>query len=508
MNHDLPGRLQEYIGGLIVSQGAGVGEPFRVLPWEADFVRGAFAPGVQTSALTVARGNGKTALCAAIGAAALDGPLAQRRGQVIVAAASLNQARILNDHVRAFLEAKHGPLTRANGWRSVDSPNMVLTANLETGAELRAIASDPARAHGTAPALVMVDEPAQHPRAIRDRLWAALSTALGKLPGSRAIVLGTRPVRGSGHYFEALLAGGADYCQTHAADRDADPLDEAAWRAANPSLDHFPALARTIRREAARAAADPELLPAFRALRLNAGVADVDQRELVSAVAFRRCAGEAANESPRAWGIDLASGGAMSALASYSLSTGALDVVAAFPSVPSLGERGRRDGVGDLYGRMAERGELMVHPGHTVKVGAFLADALERFGPPDLIAADYHRRAELMDALAEAGIPPAKLELRRNGYNDGAEDVSRFRRAVLDRRVVIRPSLLLAAAIGEARTVANAAGMEKLAKANQGGRRQLARDDAAAAAILAVAVAERNRSRFERPRRRRFVVVG
>ena len=102
---------------------------------------------------------------------------------------------------------------------------------------------------------------------------------------------------------------------------------------------------------------------------------------------------------------------------------------------------------------MAARGELLIHPGHTVKVALLLEQARERFGEPALIASDYHRRAELRDALDEARVPAAKLELRRGGYNDGAEDVARFRRAVLDRTVRARASLLLATAVGEARTV-------------------------------------------------------
>ncbi len=85
--------------------------------------------------------------------------------------------------------------------------------------------------------------------------------------------------------------------------------------------------------------------------------------------------------------------------------------------------------------------------------------------------------------------------------------MSRFRRAVLDRRVVVARSLLLATAIGQARTVSNAGGLEKLAKANEGIRRQLARDDAAAAATVAVGIAEQNRSKLERPRIR-WAVAG
>ena len=77
------------------------------------------------------------------------------------------------------------------------------------------------------------------------------------------------------------------------------------------------------------------------------------------------------------------------------------------------------------------------------------------------------------------------------GWRDGSEDVRRFRRAVLERRVVAPVSLLLRAAIGEARTLADPGGNEKLAKGSQGGRRARARDDVAAAAILAVAEADR-----------------
>ena len=85
------------------------------------------------------------------------------------------------------------------------------------------------------------------------------------------------------------------------------------------------------------------------------------------------------------------------------------------------------------------------------------------------------------------------------GFKDGAEDVRLFRRACLEGKVAPGRSLLLRAALAEARTVADPAGNEKLAKGVEGGRRRRARDDAAAAAILAVAEGVR---RGERPRRR------
>ena len=77
------------------------------------------------------------------------------------------------------------------------------------------------------------------------------------------------------------------------------------------------------------------------------------------------------------------------------------------------------------------------------------------------------------------------------GFKDGAEDVRAFRNGCADGRVTTVPSLLLRSAMSEARTVSDPAGNAKLCKGSQGGRRVRARDDAAAAAILAVAAGPR-----------------
>ena len=83
--------------------------------------------------------------------------------------------------------------------------------------------------------------------------------------------------------------------------------------------------------------------------------------------------------------------------------------------------------------------------------------------------------------------PLTGLAVRGQGFRDGGEDVRVFRKAVLDGRVSPERSLLLRAALLEARTVGDTAGNHKLAKKTESGRRERARDDAAAACILAVA---------------------
>ena len=54
---------------------------------------------------------------------------------------------------------------------------------------------------------------------------------------------------------------------------------------------------------------------------------------------------------------------------------------------------------GDLYVRMADRGELRTYPGRVTDVGAFLRDVAAEVGPVRRAGADRHRVAEGLQAL-------------------------------------------------------------------------------------------------------------
>ena len=479
--------LIHYLEGLTVSQGRLAGQSLRVQPWQHRFVRSAFAPGVQSAALSVARGNGKTALLSGIAAATLDGPLAVPRGETVIVASSFEQARIAFEHVVAFMGDK---LADKGRWKVRDTAQQARVEDRICGARVRCIGSDPRRAHGLAPVLVLADEPAQWPETTGERMVAALRTAAGKQPHSRFVALGTRPADAE-HWFSKMLSGGADYAQCHAARAGDSTFQRRTWAKANPSLGHMPDLETAIRNEAVQAKRDPSLLAAFEALRLNLGTEDTAVSVLVSAELWRGIEGAAETGGGTVWGVDLGTTAAQSAIACYWPETGALAVLAAFPGEPSLAERGLRDGVGGLYAECARRGDLMTLGGAAVDVPALLAAALERFGRPCRIVADRWREGELRDALTAAGVPLAALDLRGMGFKDGAEDVRGFRRACAEGRVTPAPSLLLRSAMAEARTVSDPAGNAKLSKGSQGGRRVRARDDAAAAAILAVAAGVR-----------------
>ena len=487
--------LLDWIGTLTVTQGRLSGQPFVVAPWQRRFLRGAFRAGVSSAGLSVGRGNGKSTLTAAIATAAIAGPLAQPRADVVCVASSFTQARIIYEHVLSFMRPWLD--TAPTRWRIQDSANRASVEDRQTGARVRCLGSDPRRAHGLAPVLVLADEPAQWPTNSSERMHAALLTALGKIPHSRLIALGTRPADTS-HWFSTLLGGGPGiYSQCHAAERDDPPFVPRTWRKANPSLSSMPDLAAAIRTEADRATTDASLLPAFQALRLNQGTADTERAALLSAGTWE---GLEADDVPRAgpciWGIDAGTTAAMTAACAFWPESGRLDTVAAFPSAPTLAARGLKDGVGDLYQQMARRDELVTLGGRVVPLSDFVRVVRDRFGVPAAVVADRWREGELRDALDAAGLPRCAFVLRGQGYKDGAEDVRAFRTACLTQQVKPAKSLLLRAAMREATVIADPAGNEKLSKASEGGRRFRAKDDAVAAAILAVSAGVRH----ERPR--------
>ena len=255
----------------------------------------------------------------------------------------------------------------------------------------------------------------------------------------------------------------------------------------------MPDLEIAIRDEWKDAKKDGSLLPAFDALRLNLGTPDTEISVLLEAGTWAALEDlpEAEAAGPMVWGIDLGATAAQSAVTAYWPMTGRLESLACFPCHPSLSERGLKDGVGSLYVECHKRGELLTLGGHTSDIGALLRECLERWGKPDLIVADRWREGELREQLSKANVPPADLQLRGQGFKDGAEDVRGFRKACLDGRVSLPQSLLLRAAMSEARVIGDPAGNQKLAKGSQGGRRLRARDDSAAATILAVSAGVR-----------------
>ena len=371
-----------------VGDGDLLGQPFKVLPYQRRFVTGAFRKGVERAGLSLARGGGKSGLASAL---ALDsirpqGALHVAGGETIVLASSFQQARIIFESCLRSLEL----LGEVDEFRVRDQQNLADIQHRRTGARLRVAGSDNRRAHGWRYNLAIGDEPAQWgPRG--ELLAGAVRTGLGKREGARALFIGTRPASDS-HFFARLLEEDdpSVFAQVHAADPELDPFRVSTWRAANPGLKFGMPRIETLTAEARLARRDPAELATFRALRLNQGVSEVESQQLIDALTWRGVEVDElpAREGPVAFGADLGGTAAFSAVAAFWPRTGRLEGMVACGHVPALSERALADGVAGVYETMRDRGELLLLGGRVVPIGAFLAEAVNRYGKPQAIAAD------------------------------------------------------------------------------------------------------------------------
>ena len=108
---------------------------------------------------------------------------------MLIVASSHEQGQICFRHVLRFL----APKIEAGEFRVADTVNTSRLTSKATGTMLVVKGSDPKRLHGSAPSLTIADELAQWPTPRIAEMLAALRTAAGKIPGSRLLMIGTRP---------------------------------------------------------------------------------------------------------------------------------------------------------------------------------------------------------------------------------------------------------------------------------------------------------------------------
>ena len=490
-------RVCEYIEGFNVQQGHGEGQPFKLLPWQRRYLSGVFAPGVSEAALSVARGNGKSALLGAVLAACVDpeGPLFAPRAVNIVVASNLQQARETFEAGRWMLAQRYD-LSKRGTWAHSDSTNSVRLIHRPTGATIRALSSAPRGAHGLgAFRLALLDEPAQWETGTSDAMYSAINTSLGKLPGSRIAAIGTRP-ESSEHWFSKLLdvpAPGrfaASY-RVPSGTPDKDLLTRRAWLRANPSAKHWPTLDQAIRKAARDARDDPRLLRQFRALRCNMGESDVSRAHLIEAADWASAgASPPEREGVPLWGVDL--GGTLSGSAIVTLwPSGRAEGLLCLPTVPELAERERRDGAASgLYRAAVQSGALIIEGRRVPDVRALVAEAAHRYGPPSAIACDRYKLGELEDALEDCGLAP-EFSLRRMGWHHTGEDADALRDALGGEFRPVRSPLwdwAMSRAVTRTGDIAEGYRIEK--------RRG---DDLAVASALAAGLAKRDGERLANP---------
>ena len=392
------------------------------------FLRRAFAEGVDTSCLSIPRGNGKSGLASYILARCLTpGDLLHQPGkEYLLGAASIEQARLCYRPIREWLEP-------TGEYRFIDSVTRLGITHVPSNTKLRVISSNAKTAMGIVGVPLMVcDEPGAWEVNGGELMYDAITTAMGK-PESplRVIFIGTiAPARG-GWWPDLIADGTRPGVYVQALQGKAERWDQ--WqeiRRCNPLMALYPASRAKLLEERDAARGDSRLRARFMSYRLNVPTADeatmlltVDDWELVTAREVP------AREGQPVVAVDLAGGRAWSAAVAI-WKSGRVEALAVAPGIPDLAAQEARDRVPKgTYQRLHQQGSLTVADGLRVQPASMLVNrVMHEWGRPLVVMCDRFRLDELKDA-APSGL---RIEDRVTRYSEAADDIRAVRKIAKD----------------------------------------------------------------------------
>lgn len=475
------------------------GQSFVITEWQRQFLIDALGEGIRESGLSVARKNGKSGVIAALLLAYLCGPLNSPEWRGIVVSLTGNLATELRtaiDQTATISEIAHLIDVRKSPF-----PGSIYGQN---GARLSILASDKATGHALGSDLAVIDEAGLIPESQRE-LWNAILSSTSGRDGRLLCI----SIRGDGPMFTELAERAGEpsvVWHEYAASEGCALDDESAWEAANPGLADGIKSIGYMRDTARRAISTPADAASFRAYDLNQP--QNPSRELLCDVAdWLACESEDLPGRSGDYVIGFDIGGSSSLTAAVVIwQSGRTEVWAACGDTPNLLERGRSDGVGSRYVQMKERGELVDFPGRVTPVDQFLSSVAANLGRlPVMAGADRYRRAEVQQALSQAGLN-WPMEWRGQGASataDGSADVRAFQRMVYGRSLKVAPSLLLRSSIAESAIRYDGSGNPALEKARSKGR-----IDALQAGVIAAGLWERHLANRQPRRKLRYALAG
>ena len=447
-------------------------------PFQRRFLSRALAPGIDTAALSMPRGNGKTTLAAHVLARCLTpGDSLHKPGaDYVLLAGSTEQARLCFRIVRSWLEP-------VGGYRWLDTSQRVGAVHKATNTQLRVISSNARGAFGLVGVpLVVGDEPGAWESGRGELMYDAIRTAQGK-PDSplRLLLIGTlAPARG-GWWGELINRGSRGTVHITALQANRDKWDRwSEIRRVNPLTAVSAAFRAKLLDERNEARADSRLRARFQSYRLNLPSTD-ESKVLLSVSDWRRvCARPVARRVGRPCvGIDLGGGRAWSAAVAI-WPSGRIEALGLAPGVPSLADQEKRDRVPrGTYEKLAAASVLMTDAERRVpRIEALIARALE--WRPAVIICDRFRHGELLDAAGGR----VRIVPRVTRWSEAAADIRALRAMAADGPLCVSPesAALLGASLAVATVKNDDQGNVRLAKA---GADNCARDDCAAALTLA-----------------------
>jgi len=212
----------------VVPRGFGARKPLKLAKFQRDIIRATFADAsVRSTVVSIARGNGKSGLAAAV---ALWGLFDVDDAEVLLVAADERQAMRLLDTCRRMVE-----LNPELAERIVPYQDRLVCPS--TNGVLRALPSKEQALHGWNPSLLILDEL----HLCSEETWTACQTAAGKRERSTLLAISTPAASRESVMWRLVEAGrtGTDPALRlveFAAPAGCAIDDESAWKAANPAL--------------------------------------------------------------------------------------------------------------------------------------------------------------------------------------------------------------------------------------------------------------------------------
>ena len=432
-------------------------------------------------AISGPRALGKTCLAGHVLARAMTpgDSLHQHGKEYILAAASLEQARLTYAFIREALEP-------TGQYRWIDSTTRLGATHVATNTKLRAISSNAKTSFGLVGVpIVVLDEPGALETIGGQMLADSLFSALGK-PGSalQVVLCGTLApmATGAGHWWFDLVAAGTTG-STYVMKYQGNVKTWDKWATisrCNPLIEISPEFRKKLLSERDAARRDSRLKARFLSYRLNVPSGD-ESTVLLTVSDWERVT--ARPVPPRKgrpiFAYDLGGGRAWSAAVAL-WRNGRAECLAVSPGVPSLEDQEKRDRVASgLYRKLVEGGRLRVAEGLRVPPVSMLhRSAVSEWGAPESIYCDRFRLNELADTVNGARLIP-----RVTRWSEASDDIRGLRKLAADGPLSVEPSSrsLLAASLSVAMVKNDDQGSVRLVKR---GTNNTARDDVAASLLL------------------------
>lgn len=454
----------------VVPEGDKVGRPVRLAEFQRRFILEVYdnPHGTDTGILSIARKNAKTGTIAFILLAHIVGPEAVQNSRIVSGAMSREQAAEVYN-----LASKCVMLSPDLTNLIKIIPSSKKLVGLPMNVEYQAISAEGKTAHGKSPILAILDEVGQI-RGPQSDFVDAITTAQGAYENPLLIYISTQAATDNDLFSIAIDDALTNkppktICHVYQAPADADLMNEAAWREANPALGLFRSES-DMRKQAEKAARMPSFENTFRNLNLNQRVEMF--APFISKGVWELNGGEPEHTEGMVYygGLDLSSRLDLTAFVLVGVADRVVSVWSYFWT-PKEGLRDRAKNDRQPYDVWAKEGLLRTTPGKTVDYDYVAQEIAEICSDIDLTALAFDRwRIDLFTNSCERVGIELPLVKFGQGYKDMAPAIEKAEEVLLNgqARHGMHPVLTMCAA--NATTSQDPAGNRKLDKAKASGR--------------------------------------